>query len=236
MNLQQIETIVLANVGADRYSDLASSTDDAKIADFSILHYCVLLARNEIKLYTEIPAILKRSSSNKTVASQKAYNLPSDFDVPVRVRYRTSTNEWELKQVYPHNLLQQVGGLTTTEGTPSLYMIFGSSSNRIQLELYNIPENSNEDFDIEYKPILSLITATSEYDAIMSKYPHTVIKLASAFAIAFLRKDMTQFDNWYVKGFADFSLINQREISADSSYKELPDALTRARRMARATK
>jgi len=63
-----------------------------------------------------------------------------------------------------------------------------------------------------------------------------VIKLASAYGFFFLRKDKTQFDSWYLKGMSDIPRIDMRETGADSAYKEIPDALLRARRMSRLTK
>ena len=168
MNLRQIEEITLQNVGFDRYSSLSVDTNSEKGEDFANLHVCVWLAREEIKLNTLIPSLLKLTTLT-TVANQKAYSLPSDFDIPYKARYRTASDEWELDQVYSENLLDVVGKTTDT-GSPSWYRIFGSSSNLIQLELYNIPDTAGESADIEYKPILSNITTATSYDVIMNKY------------------------------------------------------------------
>lgn len=234
MTLQDIETLVLKNIGGIRYSELSASSVSEEVEDFADLHKMVLLAREEIKLNTMIPGLLKRSSANSITVGTRAYSLPTDFDIPTKVRYRTASDEFILDQVYPDNLQDKLdSGKTTTEGTPSMYMIFGTSSDRIQIELYNIPNTSGEEYDVEYKPTLSNLTTSTDEDILMQKYPSTVIKLATAFAFYSFRKDKTQFDIWYRFGFADFAEINHREAAADENYPSLPDSLIRARRKAR---
>ncbi|MBU2249165.1 MAG: hypothetical protein KKD77_20630, partial [Gammaproteobacteria bacterium] len=89
MILSDIETVVLMNIGGTRYSKLSASTTADDIEDFATLHKCVLFAREEIKLYANIPSILKKQTVT-TVASQKAYDLASDFDIPEKVVYITT--------------------------------------------------------------------------------------------------------------------------------------------------
>ena len=234
MTLKAIEEIILVTIGYDRYSSLSADTNAEKIEDFSFLHRCVWLAREEIKVNTLIPSILKRSSANKTTAGTKAYSLPTDFDIPVKVRYRSASSEFDLDRVYPENLMQKLGGnLTTTQGTPSLYMIFGNSSDVAQIELYLIPDTTNQEYDVEYKPVLANLTTSTDEDLIMNKYPLTVIKFATAYAFQFIKKDDTGFDKYFLMGMADLPKINLREINSDSLYKELPDPLTRRRRQTR---
>ncbi|MBU2249904.1 MAG: hypothetical protein KKD77_24375, partial [Gammaproteobacteria bacterium] len=72
MILQNIERIVLSLIGYDRYSALSVDTNAEKIEDFANLHTCVNLAREEIKLNTLIPSILKWTSATATAASTKA--------------------------------------------------------------------------------------------------------------------------------------------------------------------
>lgn len=235
MQLQDIEKIVLMNIGGDRYSVLSVATDDGKIEDFAILHKCVLMAREEIKLHTSIPSILKKQTIT-TVASQKAYNLASDFDVPEKIIYITTANsQFPLGQLYLGNILQKKSNITDT-GTPDSYMIIGNTSNLIQMELYDTPNMAGETAYVYYKPILANITTNTGYDMIMAKYPNVVIKFATAYGFYYLRKDKTQFDIWFALGNKDLSEINKREIDSDSNYKELPNSYLRAKRIGRTTK
>lgn len=236
MDLQAIETLVLTNIGYDRYSALSVDTGVEKTEDFATLHRCVHLARDEIKLNCMLPGTLKRSSGNATVAGTKSYNAPSDMDVVLKVRYRTASSEFDLSRVYPENLLTKLGGsLTTATGMPSMYMIFGNSSNVIQIEFHLIPDKAAQ-YDVEYKPILINLTTNTDEDVIMQKYPQTVIKLATAYAFQFFKKDMTNFAKWFALGSGDFATIDHREQMADANYKEIPDAVTRTRRQKRFSK
>ena len=77
MTLAQIERIILANIQYDRYSALSVDTDPGKVEDFANLHTCVNLAREEIKLNTTIPSLLKWTTAATTTAGTKAYSLPT---------------------------------------------------------------------------------------------------------------------------------------------------------------
>ncbi len=238
MQLSAIETLVLQAIGFTRYSELSVATDTDSKEDFANLHKTVLFAREEIKLNCNIPGLLKRSSANATVSGQRNYSMPTDFDLPKKVIYRGSGNtEFTLDQVYSDNLLQKLNGiLTTATGTPALYMMFGNSSDVLQMELYSIPNLSTDEFDVLYLPILENLTTSTDEDILMQKYALTVTKLATAYAFYLMRKDKTQFDIWLKLGFIDFAKINQREQSGDHSYKPIPDSVIRQRRQARFTR
>ena len=169
------------------------------------------LARDEIKLNCLIPSILKRQTIT-TIANQKAYNLASDFDVPVTTIYtNVSGEQYELDQVYPENLLEKLsGGKTTSTGTPNLYMIFGNVSNLIQLELYAIPENASETCEMKYKPILSLLSDPTDESVLMAKYGLTVIKFTTAYFFYIAKKNDSKFTKWYTLGALDFQKISLR--------------------------
>ncbi|MBM3701730.1 MAG: hypothetical protein FJW63_01855 [Actinobacteria bacterium] len=217
MQLQEIERSVLALIGYDRYSSLSVDTDSEKAADFALLHRCVNIARDEIRIGTIIPAILKHATTISTVAATKQYLIANtDFDIPVKVRYTTSDSEFELEKATPVNLLDKVDK-TTTQGTPSVYQIFGSSGAQVYIELYEIPETAGESVDIDYKPVLSDVTNATSEDIIMLKYSLTVIKIAAAYAFQFIKKDMANFDKWLLLGRADFKEINLRETGFDTS-------------------
>ena len=234
MILQNCEKIILSLIGFDRYSALSVDTNAEKIEDFANLHTCVNLAREEIKINTTIPSLLKWTSAIATVASQKAYSLPSDFDIPVKIFYTDDTEEFELERVYPANLLEKVKD-TTAEGTPSWYMILGESSALVQIELYNIP-NKVHSFKGIYKPVLTEYTTASNEDTIMKRYPKTVINFATAFAFQTIKKDSAMHDKYFALGLEDCRKIDLREKAADSSYRELPDSLLRNRRADRLSK
>ena len=53
MILSDIERFILQIVGHKRYSELSVSKDADDIEDFSFLHRCVNLARDEIRLGTQ---------------------------------------------------------------------------------------------------------------------------------------------------------------------------------------
>ena len=234
MILSAIERVVLQLIGYDRYSALSVDTGPEKIEDFANLHTCVNLAREEIKLLTTIPALLKWTPSTATVASQKAYSLPSDFDIPVKVFYTESSSEFELDQVYPANLLEKVDN-TTAEGMPGLYMILGQSSSLVQIEFYDTPSKVGS-YKAIYKPILAELTVGTSSDILMTKYPNAVINFATAFAFEIIKKDTNQHDKYYAMGVSDCKKIDFRELKADSNFRELPDSLTRSRRSARLSK
>lgn len=236
MTLQQVETIVLQLIGYDRYSSLSVDTNPEKIEDFAILHNCVTLAREEIKLNTTIPALLKIGSSIQTVAGQQAYSLYTDFDVPVKCYYTSGSDEWEPEQAYPNTIKEKVTSLTDS-GSPSWYVISDTANSVtapvIQCRFYNVPNVSNDSFLFVYKPVLTEITTPTAYDILMHKYPHTVIKFATAFASQIIKKDMVSFEKFYIMGKNDCQMIDTREMGADSGLKEIPDGLIRGRRQGR---
>jgi len=234
MNLQNIETIVLAMVGADAYAGL--STDASKTADFALLHQCVNLARDEIKANAYIPNILKLDSIT-TVANQTAYDLATDFDTVKKVRYKTSSSITDLIQVYTENLVDALSGdELDTAGTPTMYRIFGESSDVAQIELYNTPGSSGDYIYVEYVPTFSALSTSTEEDIILKKYPNAVIKLASAYAYQILKKDMVNFDRYYMLGMQECTAINARELMQNSHYKDNPPMSIRNARMSRSTK
>ena len=233
MDLQNIETIVLQLTGYDRYAELSVSTVTEKVADFALLHRCVQLAREEIKLNCNIPGIIAEHSFT-TVLNTKVYSMPNTFDIPVKAIYKSSSSQWVLGQVYLENLLQKVGDITAV-GTPSVYMILGQSSDLIQLKLYDTPGTAGDTVYVYHKPVLTYLETSTDESVLMKKYPNTIIKLATAFAFQILKKSDAGFSRYYTLGYSDFSTINLREGSADINLTELPDALTRARRMGRTT-
>jgi len=151
------------------------------------------------------------------------------------VIYVNSAGEWDdLYQIYLANLIQAKDDLDA-EGTPDRYMILGNSSDVIQMKLYDTPDEAGTVY-VYYLPNLTNLTTSTDEDVILQKYPNTVIKFATAFAFQFFKKDAANFDKWFLLGTGDISDIRQRELSADSYMKELPEALLRARRMSRHTK
>lgn len=234
MTLAQIERIILANIQYDRYSALSVDTDPGKVEDFANLHTCVNLAREEIKLNTTIPSLLKWTTAATTTAGTKAYSLPTDFDIPLKVFYTEDSSEFELEQIYPATLLEKLNN-TTAEGTPSYYMILDQLSARVRIEFYDTP-SQNGTYKAVYKPILTIFTISTNEDIIMLKYPKTVIDFATAFAYQLIKNDSKQHDKYYAMGLAWCSKIDLREMRADSSYKGLPDSLIRSRRAARLSK
>jgi hypothetical protein len=234
MTLREIETFVLVNIGHKRYSTMSAAgatSNDGK--DFALLHRCVFLAREEIKLNTKIDGLLKRDEIT-TVANQVSYALATDFHVPVEGIYRTADAEHTLERVYPENLLQKLWGNSTTDtGTPSMYMLIGNTSDVMNVELYLIPDTAGHTAEFIYKPVLTNLTIATDEDLLMQKFSQTVIKLTTAFAQQLIKKNASEFNKWFSLGIADFSTINQREQAADSNYKVLPDSLTRRRRQGR---
>jgi hypothetical protein len=218
---------------------LSVDTNAEKIEDFAILHNCVTLAREEIKLNTTIPALLKMGTNIQTIAGQRAYSLYADFDVPVKCYYSSGSDEWELEQAYAATIKEKVTKLSDS-GTPSWYVIADTANAitapLVQCNLYNVPNVSNDSFFFIYKPILAEITISTDYDILMRKYPHTVIKFATAFASQIIKKDMVSFEKFYLMGKSDCQMIDSREMQADTGLKELPDGLMRGRRQGRLSK
>ena len=236
MNLASCEKIILQNIGYDRYSALSVDTNAEKIEDFANIHTCVNLAREEIKLNTNIPALNKLSASITTIANQATYSLPSDFDIPVKFFYESASSAWELEQIYVTNIPESRIIHTTEIGSPLKYLILDNVAGIIQVLIAPTPSTSGEIFAPVYKPILTTLTAPTDEDIIMKKYPKTVIDFATAFAFQIIKKDEKMHDKYYALGMADSARIDLRETKADSSYKELPPASIRNARSARLSK
>lgn len=238
MTLQQIETFVLQLVGYDRYSALSVDTNSEKMEDFANLHTCVNLAREEIKMNAKIPALARFGTAVAVTSGNAQYSMPTDFDVPIALYYypNGSTTASELSQAYIENLPSEVpvtiGSATPSSGTPSQYFIVGTSSDLIQVYLYPTPDTSGFILPL-YKPVLTTLTTATDQDTIMRKYPKAVINFATAFAWQLIKKDPAQHDKYYTLGMADCDKINLREIQADSTYRDVPDSLTRQRRAGR---
>jgi hypothetical protein len=234
MTLQNIETAILQLVGYDVYSSL--SVDSSKTEEFSLLHRCVNIARDEIRLNTIIQALLKHTTTISSVDGTKRYTISNtDFDIPIVARYKTSSDEIKLIRTDALNVLDDIGS-TTDEGTPSHYQIFGSTSAGLSyVELFPVPDTSGETLDMDYKPVLTDLISASDEDIILKKYPMTVIKIATAWAFQFLKKDDKNFDKWTVLGFADFPKINLRETGFDKDPTVKIDSLVAQRRKDRYT-
>ena len=221
MTLQQIEQVVLNNIGM-RYDELSISTDAKEILDFAMLHTCINLAREEIKLNTNIPALMMLGTAITTIANQSTYSLPTDFDIPVKIFYESSSSSWELEQLYVSGLSDTKILTTIDPGTPSKYLILGTSANLIQIILVTAPNIAGDIFAPIYKPVLTTLSLSTAEDIIMRKYPKTVIDFATAFAFQILKKDKEQHDKYYGLGLAECAKIDLRETNADSNFRELP--------------
>lgn len=236
MILSDIEKSILIAIGYDRYSDLSVDTDATKIDDFAMLHRCVNIARDEIRLNTIIPALLKHATVITTVAGTKQYTISdTDFDIPVKAYFTDSGgSQKELIKVSPINILDKIATLTTA-GTPICYQIFGSTSAGLSyIELLPVDDVGGT-LDIDYKPVLTDVTLASGEDTIMKKYPLTVIKIAIAWAAQFIKKDDKLFDKFILLGRADFKEINLREINSDPDNNLQVDSLLAKRRVGRLT-
>lgn len=233
MTLQNIETAILALIGEDKYSDF--STDANRTADFANLHTCVNLARDEIKLNASMPALVTVGTVIPSVVNQSAYSLPTNFDVPVKMFYMDTDGVIsELTQLYVQNIADVVLGMTT--GTPSSYIILGTSGNLIQVYLVSIPALAGESLLPIYKPVLTALSLSTDEDIILRKYPKAVINFATAFAWQILKKDQTQYDKFYAYGLNDCRKIDLREISADPNTPLTPDAFLSNKRQNRFTR
>ena len=237
MDLQTIETIVLRNIKFDKYADLSADTDAGKIADFSMLHHSVWLAREEIKLNCMIPALSKHATRITTVDGTKAYTISdTDFDLPIKVRYITSDEEYDLERRSYENISAVVEKPSSTKGTPVYYIMFGSTSAGLsKIELFPTPEKSTEYIDLDYKPVLAVLSTSTDEDSAMRKYPMTVVKLASAYAFQLIRQDKANFLDWLKMGYADFQEINLRETGFDYKPDTFVDDLLKTKRAERLT-
>lgn len=234
MNLQNIETQVLALIDYDRYADLSVDTATEKAADFALLHQCVNLARDEMKFNCSLPELYTVGTVIPSVASQAAYSMATDFDVPVKMFYLdTSGNIIELSQISVENLGSLV--LATSTGTPSSYLMAGTSGNLIRVYLSPIPANSGESLLPVYKPVLTSLTTNTDEDILMRKYPKTIINFTTAFAFQIIKRDQTGYDKYYAYGINDCRQINLRQSSFDANSSLSAETLLSKRRQDRLT-
>jgi len=236
MDLQTIETIVLRNIKYDLYADLSADTDAGKVADFSMLHHSVWFAREEIKLNCMIPALLKHATRITTASGTKAYTISNtDFDLPIAVRYITSSDEFPLVRRNYENISEVVEKPSTTQGEPTYYIMFGSGSTGLpKIELFPTPDVVGS-CDIDYKPVLAVLSTSTDEDLIMRKYPMTTVKLASAYAFQLIRQDKENFATWLQLGYKDFKDINLREIGFDYKPDTFVDEFIKQKRKERLT-
>jgi len=221
MNLQAIETLVLQNIGYDRYSSLSVDTDAAKIEDFAMLHKCVNLAREEIKLNTNIADVMAFGTAIVTASGVAQYALPVDFDVPVTMYYSlvAGTAGFKLARMYPQNLPSNIS--LTDVGTPENYIILGNTAGVLQIYLLLTPNAAGVILPL-YKPVLAELILAADEDSLMKKYSKAVIDFASAFAFQFIKKDGANHDKYYGLGLSECAKIDLREVKADSNYYEKP--------------
>lgn len=229
MTLQEIEQIVLSQIGYDRYSSLSVDTNAEKIEDFARLHSCVNLAREEIKLNTKLSCLTVIGAGIVTTANTSGYSLPAGFDIPIAIYY-WGTGQSEatlLKQLYmeslPLNVPVAVGSAQIATGEVYGYIIAGTSADLMQIYIVDVPAVAGVILPI-YKPVLTELTTSTDEDILMRKYPKTVINFATAFAALLLKNDQAKHDKFYGLGFADCAKIDIRELRSDSNFKELPPA------------
>lgn len=226
MQLQQIEKIILNNIGM-RYDELSISSDAKEVLDFAMLHTCVNLAREEIKLNTKLPCLTMIGSAITTIAGTSRYSLPTDFDITISMYYCASGSSKAtlLQQLYmedlPTSVPVSIGVTDIATGTPYGYIIAGTSADLIQIYLVDVPEVNGIILPV-YKPVLTELTVAADEDILMKKYPKTIINLATAFAAQILKKDEKIHDKFYQIGLGECAKIDFREVKADSNYKELP--------------
>jgi hypothetical protein len=236
MTLQQIEEIVLFNIGYDRYSSLSIDTDPSKIEDFAALHKCVWLAREDIKRNTYMPQLFTFGAVIPSVANQSNYSLPADYDLPVKMFYMDTIGS--VKELIPLSALsvsaaQVILGINT--GTPSNYIIAGTVANLIQVYLLPTPIIAGESLLPIYKPVLANLTTSTSEDVIMKKYPETVMFLATAYAFQIIKKDSSQHDKYMALGRNDYKMISLRETSANPNAGIDTEALLTIKRTDRLT-
>ncbi len=240
MTLQQIETIVLSLTGYDKYSSLSVDTDSAKIEDFSLIHDCVNLAREEIKINSNMPSLLAVGATITVIANTAGYSLPTDFDIPKTIYYWNwgSTSAKRLKQYtiedIPDTLPVAIGTATPDTGTPYSYVIMGTSGNLIQIYLYPTPDTAGIILPI-YKPVLTTLTTSTDEDVIMRKYPKVVIDFATAYAFQMIKKDQANYDKYYAYGIKKCQAINLREMSCDPNLTIDVESLLTQKRVDRYT-
>jgi hypothetical protein len=226
MILSTIEKLVLNNIGM-RYDELSVSTDPKEILDFAILHTCVNLAREEIKLNTKLPCLTMFGTAINTVAGTSGYNLPTDFDIPIAIYYWAMGNSEAalLKQYYveglPATVPVAIGGATLVTGTVYGYIIAGTSADLIQIYIIDVPDVAGIILPM-YKPVLTELSLATAEDVLLRKYSKTVINFATAFAAQLLKKDEKIHDKFYAIGLGNCRDIDLREMKADSNYHDLP--------------
>jgi len=231
MRLDAIEKVVLNNIGM-RYDELSVSTDAKEILDFAMLHTCVNLAREEIKINTKIPDIMAFGAAIPTVAGTAQYSLPADFDLSVTMYYSTVAGMagTKLSRMYPEDLPSSVSLVDT--GTPDSYLILGNTAGLLQIYLLLTPNAAGFILPL-YKPILTELSLAADEDILMKKYSLAVINFATAFSFQLLKKDEKMYDKFYNLGLLNCSKIDFREKTADSNYRELPPLSIRNARSAR---
>lgn len=234
MRLDAIEQVVLNNIGM-RYDELSVSAEPKDILDFSMLHTCVNLAREEIKLNTNISCVMTFGAAIVTTAGTANYPLPADFDIPVTMYYAlvAGTAGFKLTQIYAQNLPSNISLLDT--GTPETYIILGTTLGIMDIYVLPTPNAVGVILPV-YKPVFTSLVLPADEDILMRKYPKTVIDFATAFAFQLLKKDPTQHDKFYGLGLAECQKIDLREKTADSNFKELPPLSIRNTRSARLSK
>ena len=239
MTLENIETAILRIIGYDYYADLSTSTDSAKIADFAMLHRCVNMAREEMRINCYIPALLAYTARIQTVAGTNEYTIPeTDFDLPKKVFSISVTNliAGELERINEQNFLNKVGTEDVPSDPPSYYEMLDSTADGIsKIRLYPTPNAGGDYIFIKYLKVLAEITTSTSEDILMRKYSNTVISLASAFAFQMIKKDDKNFATFMTLGRADFKNINVREANFDASPDITVDSLLSNRRSDRRT-
>jgi len=230
MNLRVIERVVLNNIGM-RYDELSISTDAKEILDFAMLHTCIYLAREEIKLNTRLPCLTMIGTGIVTAAGTSSYSLPADFDIPIAMYYWSIGNSSAilLNQIYMESLPINVpvsvpvafGAAIFATGTPYGYIIAGTSADLIQMHIVDEPTVAGLILPI-YKPVLTELTTFTDEDVLMRKYPKLVIDFATAFAWQILKKDPAQHDKFYALALGKCREIELREKMADANFKEKP--------------
>lgn len=239
MNLQNIETVVLRNIGADYYADISTSSDSGKMADFAMLHRCVNLAREEIRKFCHIPALMEYTANIVTVASTNEYTIPeTDFDVPKKVFSISSSGLiiGELKKINEQNFLQKMGNEDIPEDPPSFYEMIGSTSAGLsKIRLYPTPKRGGDYIIIKYLKLLTDLTSATDEDILLKKYSLEIITLATAFAFQMLKKDDKNFDKWLIIGRGYFKNINFYESGFDNDTEIATDELLVKMRQGRRT-
>lgn len=235
MTLQEIEELILVNVGHKRYSELSVSSIAEDIEDFRFLHGCVNLAREEVKINSAFPQLMTFGTAITVAAGNFQYSLPVDFDIAVAMYFATNllTVGNKLTQIDVRNLPANISNSDT--GTPSSYVLSGIVANLAQIYLLPIPETAGVLLPL-YKPVLTKLSTSTDEDIIMKKYPGVVINFASAFAFQYIKKDGANHDKYYLLGISDCKKINLREASFDPDPTVNVESLLAVKRNQRTTR